>query len=72
LYLAAAGVGRIVIVDGDRVDISNLQRQVLYTEDDAGQLKAEAAGVRLGALNPGISLEPHAERFYSRGTRSRW
>ncbi len=36
LYLAAAGVGRIVIVDADRVDISNLQRQVLYTDDDAG------------------------------------
>jgi adenylyltransferase/sulfurtransferase len=37
LYLAAAGVGRIVIVDDDRVDISNLQRQVLYTGDDAGE-----------------------------------
>jgi len=53
------------------VDISNLQRQVLYTEDDAGQLKAEAAARRLGALNPGISLEPHAERLLAR-TRSRW
>jgi len=47
LYLAAAGVGRIVIVDDARVDISNLQRQVLYTADDAGELKVEAAARRL-------------------------
>ena len=39
LYLAAAGVGRIVIVDGDRVDVSNLQRQVLYTSEDEGEDK---------------------------------
>jgi adenylyltransferase/sulfurtransferase len=63
LYLAAAGVGRIVIVDADRVDISNLQRQVLYTDDDAGALKVEAAARRLRALNPCIAIEPHAERF---------
>jgi molybdopterin/thiamine biosynthesis adenylyltransferase/rhodanese-related sulfurtransferase len=63
LYLAAAGVGRIVIVDDDRVDISNLQRQVLYTGDDAGELKAEAAARRLHALNPLIEIEPHVERF---------
>lgn len=63
LYLAAAGVGRIVIVDADRVDVSNLQRQVLYTSDDAGQLKAEAAARRLRALNPLIVVEPRSERF---------
>ena len=63
LYLAAAGVGRIVIMDGDCVDVSNLQRQVLYTSDDAGQLKAEAAARRLLALNPLIEIEPVAERF---------
>ncbi|MDE3084237.1 MAG: molybdopterin-synthase adenylyltransferase MoeB [Verrucomicrobiota bacterium] len=63
LYLAAAGVGRIVIIDDDRVDISNLQRQVLYTEADAGQLKVEAAARRLRALNPSINIEPRAERF---------
>jgi molybdopterin/thiamine biosynthesis adenylyltransferase/rhodanese-related sulfurtransferase len=63
LYLAAAGVGRIVIVDADRVDISNLQRQVLYTDEDAGELKVEAAARRLHALNPCIAIEPHAERF---------
>lgn len=63
LYLAAAGVGRIVLVDDDRVDVSNLQRQVLYTADDAGQRKADAAARRLRALNPHIAVEPHAVRF---------
>lgn len=63
LYLAAAGVGRIGIVDGDRVDVSNLQRQVLYGTADAGQLKAEAAARRLRDLNPFIALDVHAERF---------
>ena len=63
LYLAAAGVGRIVIVDADRVDVSNLQRQVLYVSDDAGELKAEAAARRLRRLNPLIRVEPHAVRF---------
>jgi len=63
LYLAAAGVGRIVIMDGDRVDVSNLQRQVLYTSDDAGRPKAEAAAHRLRALNPLIEIVALAERF---------
>lgn len=63
LYLAAAGVGRIVIMDGDRVDVSNLQRQVLFATEDAGQLKAEAAARRLRALNPLIEIVPLTERF---------
>jgi len=63
LYLAAAGVGRIVIIDADRVDVSNLQRQVLYTSDDEGELKVVAAARRLHALNPLIAIETHAERF---------
>lgn len=63
LYLAAAGVGRIVIVDADRVDVSNLQRQVLYGESDVGELKAIAAARRLRALNPLVTLEPLAQRF---------
>lgn len=63
LYLAAAGVGRIVMVDADRVDVSNLQRQVLYTTEDAGALKVEAAARRLRALNPLIAIEARAERF---------
>ena len=63
LYLAAAGVGRIVIVDSDCVEISNLQRQVLFTTEDAGTPKAEAAKRRLSALNPLIAIEAHATRF---------
>ena len=65
LYLAAAGVGRIDVVDADRVDVSNLQRQVLFTSEDAGQLKVEAAARRLNALNPLIAVVPWAERFTS-------
>jgi sulfur-carrier protein adenylyltransferase/sulfurtransferase len=63
LYLAAAGVGRIVIIDADRVDVSNLQRQTIYATEDAGQLKVEAAARRLRSLNPFITIEPRAERF---------
>jgi molybdopterin/thiamine biosynthesis adenylyltransferase len=54
LYLAAAGVGTIILADPDAVDLSNLQRQVLYTEDDLGRPKPEAAADRLAALNPHI------------------
>lgn len=63
LYLAAAGVGKIGIIDPDRVDVSNLQRQVLYAETDAGQLKVEAASRRLRALNPFVEIVPYVERF---------
>ncbi len=56
LYLAAAGVGHIGIVDGDVVDVSNLQRQVLYTMEDIGQSKAIVAKKRLEALNPYINI----------------
>jgi adenylyltransferase/sulfurtransferase len=60
LYLAASGVGTIGIIDHDRVDVSNLQRQVLYDTESVGQLKAEAARRRLAALNPDIRIETHA------------
>lgn len=63
LYLAAAGVGRIEIVDDDIVDTSNLQRQVLYTESDAGRPKVEMAARRLGALNGFISVVPRKVRL---------
>ena len=63
LYLAAAGVGRITVIDPDRVDVSNLQRQVLYTAADAGVLKVEAAARRLRALNDLVEIVPLAQRF---------
>lgn len=65
LYLAAAGVGTIGIVDFDVVDDSNLQRQVLYGKDDVGKLKIEAARDRLEALNPHIEIRLHNTRFTS-------
>src|SRR5688572_15569839 len=55
LYLAAAGIGTIGIADFDRVDLSNLQRQVLFTVDSVGQQKATAAAERLSKLNPEIT-----------------
>lgn len=63
LYLAAAGVGRIEIMDADTVDVSNLQRQVLYRTEDAGRPKAEAAAERLSALNPLIDVVAVKARF---------
>ena len=59
LYLAAAGVGTIGIVDFDRVDISNLQRQVLFTIADVGESKAQVAATRLRALNPQLQFNVH-------------
>ena len=63
LYLAAAGVGRIGLVDDDRVDESNLQRQVLYTTAQVGQPKALAAQARLAALNPHSRFDAYPFRF---------
>ena len=63
LYLAAAGVGRIVLLDPDTVDVSNLQRQILYATADAGRPKALAAAERLRALNPHIRVEPNIARL---------
>lgn len=59
LYLAAAGVGRLGLVDFDRVDLHNLQRQILYTESDVGLLKCVSASERLRALNGSVELEVH-------------
>ena len=65
LYLAAAGVGTIGLVDADVVDKSNLQRQVLFGEMDLGRPKVEAAKDRLEDLNPGITVQPHYELLSS-------
>ena len=65
LYLAAAGVGTIGLVDADVVDRSNLQRQVLFSEDMIGKPKVEAARERLLSLNPGINVVPHFELITS-------
>lgn len=57
LYLAAAGIGQITLVDGDTVDLTNLQRQILFGMDDIAQPKATAAKQRLSQLNPEITLD---------------
>ena len=63
LYLAAAGVGTIGIIDFDRVEDSNLQRQVLFTVEDIGKLKVEAAKKRIQALNPHIKVIAYNDRL---------
>ena len=63
LYLAAAGVGRLGIVDDDVVDRSNLQRQVLHSTAALGEPKVESAARRLRGLNPDVEVVPHRERL---------
>ncbi|HVY12505.1 MAG TPA: HesA/MoeB/ThiF family protein, partial [Alphaproteobacteria bacterium] len=62
-YLAAGGIGKIGICDDDRVELSNLQRQVLFTTADAGKPKAALAAEKLRALNPDIQVQVHEERL---------
>ncbi|MXX68921.1 MAG: molybdenum cofactor biosynthesis protein MoeB, partial [Gemmatimonadales bacterium] len=66
LYLAAAGVGRLGLVDHDRVELSNLQRQVLYDTDAVGTPKLASARARLTGLNPDIAVETFETRMDSR------
>ncbi|MBX3455218.1 molybdopterin-synthase adenylyltransferase MoeB [Ferrovibrio sp.] len=63
LYLAAAGIGTIGIVDNDRVDVSNLQRQVLHDTDSVGRLKTESAAVAIAGLNPHVRVVEHSQRL---------
>lgn len=63
LYLAAAGVGTIDIYDDDRIDRSNLQRQIQFEDRDIGIHKAQSLAHRLMALNPDINARPHVTRF---------
>jgi len=65
LYLAAAGVGKIGVVDFDKVDFTNLQRQVVFGTKDVGRPKIEAAAERLGNLNPEIQIEPFETQLTS-------
>lgn len=63
LYLATSGVGRLLLNDFDRVDETNLPRQILYTPADVGMLKVEAARLRLLELNPAVEVVSLAERL---------
>ena len=63
MYLVSAGVGEISIIDDDRIDESNLQRQVLYTTADQGLYKAEISTMLLESLNPNVKITPHKIRL---------
>ncbi|MFO1187929.1 MAG: molybdopterin-synthase adenylyltransferase MoeB [Alphaproteobacteria bacterium] len=65
LYLAAAGVGTIGLVDDDAVALSNLQRQILFRTDDVGKQKVMAARAAIGQLNPDVHVNAHATRLSS-------
>lgn len=62
LYLAAAGVGRITLVDDDLVDVTNLQRQIIHTTAQVGRSKVASAAAAMRALNPGIVVATHERR----------
>ncbi|WP_444896494.1 HesA/MoeB/ThiF family protein [Microbulbifer sp. SSSA005] len=61
MYLAAAGIGELHLVDGDHIDLSNLQRQVLYKTNHQGKSKAMVAAQQLAAANPTIRIHPHSQ-----------
>lgn len=63
LYLTAAGAGTLTLIDDDKVDKSNLQRQVLHTDARIGMAKTESARMTLAALNPRVQIEAHEERL---------
>lgn len=63
MYLAAAGVGTLGVVDDDTVDLSNLQRQVIHATDSIGTAKVSSAAQTVGGINPEIKFEPHQTRL---------
>lgn len=63
MYLAAAGVGTLGVIDDDTVALSNLQRQIIHATADVGRPKVESAAQAIARLNPHVSVEPHAERL---------
>jgi adenylyltransferase/sulfurtransferase len=63
MYLAAAGVGTLVLVDDDKVDLSNLQRQIVHTEQSIGLPKVESAATQLKQINPHINCKAIAKRL---------
>ena len=65
MYLAAAGIGKLGIVDFDTVDFSNLQRQILHTDSDVGRPKAQSAKETIQGINPGVEVIIHNTRLTS-------
>ncbi len=70
LYLAGAGLGRLTLVDGGRVELSNLHRQILFTAAEIGAPKALAAAARLRLHNPHVEIIPHETEFTARNARA--
>lgn len=69
MYLAAAGVGTLGVVDDDTVDLSNLQRQVIHATDRIGMPKVKSAGEAVTAINPNVSFVPHSTRLRADNVR---
>jgi len=67
LYLGAAGVGRLLLVDNGKLELSNLNRQVLYAVDDVGRFKALLAAEKIRSLNPEITVEPYVMNVQDEG-----
>lgn len=63
MYLAAAGIGKLLLVDGDNIELTNLQRQVLFNEEDIGENKADSAAEKLAKQNPDVDIEVIDEMF---------
>ena len=70
MYLVAAGVGTIGIVDCDNVELSNLQRQIIHTTDDIGKPKVQSAAETIKALNPDVEVITYHEYVYSKNIAS--
>ncbi len=70
MYLAAAGLGRLIVVDDDYVDVSNLQRQILHGEDSLGKMKVDSAVARLSNINPHIELVSISGRLDAQALRA--
>ena len=69
MYLAAAGIGTLGIVDDDQVDLTNLQRQIVHATSNVGSLKTASAQQTLAAINPDVRVEAHALRLDERNAR---
>ena len=69
-YLAAAGVGRLVIIDDDKVSLSNLQRQVIFNTHDVGRSKARCAAERVASINPDVAVTVIEQRIGTDNARS--
>ena len=69
MYLAAAGIGKLGIVDDDQVDLSNLQRQIIHHTPDVGVHKAESAKAKINAMNPDVEVVTYHERLMAANAR---